>query len=244
MTSLFVTSKNADYVSPDGSSFRVRFDPHLQYDGTLVAKVTSAVNWFVFPNVTNGTLRVRYNGATYDIPIPTGLYELNTLRDTVYRGFTNASLPINPILFEQNDSTQKVIVIFNHGTSELDFTGNAQMATLLGFEQQNYTAAQTVLEAPNTARFNTIESLQLHSNMTNTGIPVNGKYYQTIATIPITARVGGQNIYQPMHPQMFECRRLNSPTEELHFWLTSEDGTTLLNTLGESWELTIQIDSV
>lgn len=244
MISLYVTSKNADYVSPDGSTFRVRFDPPLKVDGTLVAKVTSNITWFVFPNVTNASLRVRYSGSTYDIAIPTGLYELNTLRDTLYRGFTNASLPINPILLEQNDSTQKVIIIFNHSSSEVDFTGNAQMATLLGFAQQNYTASQTVLEAPNTARFNTIESLQLHSNITNAGIPVNGKYYQTIATVPITARVGGQNIHQPQHPQMFECRRLNSPTEELQFWLTSEDGTTLLNTLGESWELTIQIDSV
>ena len=242
---LFITSKTADYKTEDGSSFRVRFQVPLQMEGKLTGRVTSAVTWWTHPNITDGQLAVTYNGVVHTIGIPTGLYQLNTLRDTIYRAFNNLNLGTLPLLFEQNDSTQRVVLTFNHATTIVNFTGNPQMATLLGFAQTSYGPFSNVtsMEAPNVAQFNTIESLQLHSDITNSGIPVNGKYYQTIANVPITANVGSQNFYSPRYPSAFECNRLNSYTTELNFWLTSEDGTTRLNTMGQPWELTIHISA-
>jgi hypothetical protein len=127
------------------------------------------------------------NAGTYSVEVPAGIYSLNTLANAINIQLLNEypALPPNPLTFTADQSTQRVIIVFNIANCQVDFSIQYSMRDLLG-----YTGTASALEvlpqvnqdvipdpglfpsgsfvnqavyANNTANFNTVNYLLVNS---------------------------------------------------------------------------------
>jgi hypothetical protein len=65
------------------------------------------------------------NAVTYEVQVPAGIYSLPSLSSSIYRQLFNKypALPasFNPITFVSDDSTQRVVIIFNQDGVQVDY---------------------------------------------------------------------------------------------------------------------------
>ena len=246
--SLIASSATADYVATDRSEFTIRFQEAVTFPKNafnMHVEVTAAEVWNVFPNIKTGEnkLYVTYNSVTYILTIPQGQYALVTLQDAIERELTNAGAAANLIKVSSDAPTQRVEIIFSQVGISIDFTQVDTFRTLLGFESKVITSTlqgQYVL-ADNTARFNTINSLLIHSNLVTQGIQVNGSYSQTIAQLFIDSEPGSQILYRPFQPTEIGADHLAGQLiTSISFRLTNEQNINV-DTNGENWSLRLKI---
>jgi hypothetical protein len=175
------------------------------------------------------------------ITIPKGLYNIDQFNATIVDALANlGTLPTAPPLFEitGNDSTQKVTIVMNYLTTTIDLTIADSPRILMGFNSQvlgpNITAPQDFI-ADETANFNTINFLHIHSDLTDNGIPINQDTDQTVAVLGITVEPGTQLVYQPFHIAQVDCNNLiNGRRKKATFWITDQSGNQL-DMNGEYW---------
>ncbi len=255
-----------------GSSFQVVLNQPLSIPKDAKSAelaVTTFYGWWTILNVVyqfNDTFQFQIlsgaNAGTYTVEVPAGIYSLNTLASAINIQLLNEypSLPANPLTFTADQSTQRVIIVFNIANCQVDFAIPYTMRDLLG-----YTGATSALEvlpqvnqdiipdpalfpsgsfvnqavyANNVANFNTINYLLVNSpELGRNGLPTNGNQYNTLCIAPITVPVGSQIVDQFVLPQPIDISyMIGNKITNLSFALTDQDNRQV-NTNGEAWSI-------
>ena len=261
-------------LSSDGSLFQVNLEDggiQIPKDALNVAvSVESASIWFSTPNILNvdsldGLLKKNNkfyitgpntSGAStsFVITLPEGLYDLGLLNDTIKRLLIveNAAVSAGTlVVFSADAATGRIFTTFNYAATTIDFTQTDTFEEILGYNAAlitppaSYTAPKNV-DATNVARFNTLNSYLIHSDIVSNGIRFNNTYVQAIAEILIDVSPFEQINSQPFNPAKSEANELRgSHRNNITFWLTDQDNRRI-NTNGEYWSLrmVIRYDSV
>ena len=210
--------------------------------------VTASEIWNSFPNIltAENKLYISYNGVQYILTIPQGQYSLQTLTNTIERELINGGAPANLVKLSADPPTQKVEIIFSQANISIDFKQPDTIRNLLGFDSKvisSSIAGEYVL-ADNTARFNVVNSLLIHSDLVRQGIQINGAYTQTIAQIYIDTEPGLQILYRPFQPTPIACDHLAGQLiNTMKFRLTDELNQNI-DTNGEDWSIRLRITYV
>ena len=242
--------RGASNISADGSSFEIDLDDggitipktaegaHLQVD--------EATAWWTIPNIITGVNDKLYitgpNASdvyvNFEINIPQGLYDLSGLNQAILRELEIAGAKIDPlplITLLPDEPTQKVEIRLEYPNTVVDFLPNDTFRDILGFNAAlvgPFLGAQTIL-GDNVAKFNTIDSLLLHSDLTTRGLRLNNQYDQTIAQILIDVSPGSQIVSRPFNPARINVDELKGQQrKKIRFWLTDQNNN-LVNTTGE-----------
>ena len=151
------------------------FCPTATFWWTILNIVTGVNDTFSFSILTGP------NAGTYTISIPQGIYNLTSLANAINIQLLNVypSLPASPISFNADQSTQRVILIFNIADVQVDFTVAHNMRTgTNSLEFPTNLVAQDIIPDPvaypmgsfvnqavyanQVANFNTINSLLIN----------------------------------------------------------------------------------
>ena len=238
-------------LSEDGSEFSIIFDNPLRIpkSDSVHLSCPQAFVWWTIANVIEGVNNKLYinnleTGQNYIVQIPEGLYDLNGLNQAIDRSLTQLGVQTEPvplITLLPDSATQRVVIEGNGSNLQVDFTYPDTLREILGFDGQIYNIATPVL-APNVARFNTVNSFLLHTDLCNNGIKLNGKYNQTVAQVLINVAPGSQIVYEPFRPsRIFTPELSNRNITTARFWLTN-DKNERVNTGGEYWSMKIRIE--
>jgi hypothetical protein len=254
----FVVSSNPNLgavnVRNNGSDFEVQFNPALSIPSSaldLKVAVERAEIWFTFPNIseTLGNNKIYITeGANpqIELTIPTGLYSLEQLNESLQTLALNAGItssPDPPFEIEGNDATQKVEITINYTNISLEFKSDSP-TDLLGFPVGVIgppAIAPEVFFAPSVAQFNSVNNVQIHSNLVNNGIPLNNKFSGILANVQINVPAGSQILYAPFRPLFCSAENLKSSSRtNVRFYITDENGN-FLDTNAEYWSATIRL---
>ena len=259
--SLIVNSNPADgakNLSADGSTFQVSYeDGGLQIPADALnatISVQTANIWFSTPNIFTGINDKMYvtgdntSGVltNFVLTIPRGLYDLPLLNNAILLQLENQQAKTNPsplISISADEATAKVNLRFNYANVQVDFRPTDTFREILGFNSgllSVATAPQTI-PAQNVAKFNTINSYLIHSDLVNNGIRYNNEYNQTIGEVLIDVAPQEQINSQPFNPATSDASDLRGvKRNNVSFWLTDENNK-LIDTNTEYWGARILI---
>lgn len=259
--SLIVNSNPADgakNLSADGSTFQVSYeDGGLQIPADALnttISVQTANIWFSTPNIFTGKNDKMYvtgdntSGVltNFVLIIPRGLYDLPLLNNAIQLQLENQQAKTNPsplISISADEATAKVNLRFNYANVQVDFRPTDTFRDILGFNSgllSVATAPQTI-PAQNVAKFNTINSYLIHSDLVNNGIRYNNIYNQTIGEVLIDVAPQEQINSQPFNPATSDASDLRGvKRNNVSFWLTDENNK-LIDTNTEYWGARILI---
>lgn len=250
------TDNGAINKSSDGSRFEIQLENGLEIPKgahNITVQVENATIWNSVPNIiTNVNDQIVINGltaadveATYTITFPQGLYNLSQLNASLEYQLRDAGGKYDPlpmVNFTADEATNKVEMHVNYDGVQVDFTTSRTIGQMLGFNSAlygDYADAPDTILANNVATLNNIDYFLIHSDLTNLGMRVNNKYYQTIAQVLIDVAPGSQIISQPNHPPRIECPHLAGNTRShIRFWLTNHQNEAV-NTAGENYSMRI-----
>lgn len=258
---LFVSSNpsnNAQNLSSDGSTFEVIFGSDTiqipQNAKNLYLSIEHAEIWNIFPNISDNIsnkiiIENTSSSQIYTLSIPAGSYSVSTLQDALKSELHNANLAEDLIEIRGNQSTQKVEIQFNYPSIRIDFTqsSTSTIRNLLGFNSGLYgnfiqSDIPQVVSGQSTANFNTVNSLEIHTDLVTNGLRKNSTYSRIAGVVPISANVGSQISYQPVHPTRVPCPHLRGHRiNSAKFWLTNELSQ-YVNTGGEYWSALVSIE--
>lgn len=212
-------------------------------------KVIQSQLWFNTPNISadlNNNIIYYNNGTTNKtITIPKGLYNINDINNLLQREFINNGDPADLFALIGDNATQKVFISFSVVGASIDFTQPDTPRVIFGFDSVIVGPSTIVgqqFEAQNVAGFNTVNSYLMHGNIISDGIPTNEISTATLVNVPINdTPVGFQINYAPFNPITVDANELIGKSKtDLVFYLTNERNEPV-DTLGESWSLTIEI---
>lgn len=243
-------------VRNNGSSFSVNLNraiaiPRGSVDCTV--DVIQANIWYVMPNISAalGNNNFYFSSAVtlpgaYHIVVPDGLYSMNDLNNTLQRDFANLGFASNIMVFTGDDPTQRSVITYTIAGLQVDFTQANTIRTILGFDSRLSPAiASTAGESDTsdtTATFNGINSFYVRSSLISSdGLPINNTGTGIIAAVPISAEPGTQIVYQPQVPIDVDARNLIGSSVQYITFDLLDDQLRPVNTLGESWSITMHI---
>lgn len=240
--------------SADGSTFSIELDDPITIPSDAInvhVQVQEATVWWVIPNIITGvndafSLDDGLGGGPYPITVAQGLYDLSGLQQAIESALITAGAASGQFTFIADNATQKVIIRLNAIGVTVDFTIGLTFHAILGFLATDVLgptgAAQTDFTATNTAAFNTIDYFLIHSDIVPQGIRTNNSYNQTIAQVLIDTPPGTQIVSRPFNPPKSEAQNLiGALRRRLKFWLTTQDGVTLVDTNNENWSARVVI---
>lgn len=186
---------------------------------------------------------------SYIIDIPTGLYDLNGLNNTIQRELEAAGARTDPsplISFSPDEATQRVQMRLNYDNVSVDFEPDDTPYAILGFDRTEYGPASLApvdILAPRVAGFNTVNYFLIESDLIKSGgIRINSKQSQVIAQVLINVSPGSQIVSTPFNPAKCNAQELaGTKRTNIRFRLTDDKGR-LVNTNGEYWSARIVID--
>ena len=273
-------SANGAYnISSGSSDAGSRFSIILHSDPLQIPKeakscilfVPTATFWWTMLNIVTGvndtfsfSILSGVNAGTYTVTIPQGIYALTSLANAINLQLLNVypALPSNPITFSADNSTQRVVFVFNIANVQVDFTIEHKMRDMLGFYglgslefptnlvTQNYVPdpvayptgsfVNQAVYANQIAKFNVIDSLLINSpQLGSSGIATNGNNYYSICNPTITVPVGQQNVFTTTLPAIVNADNLIGKTiSNLDFTLTDQRGRPV-NTNGEVYSFMV-----
>lgn len=247
-----------------GSEFSVDFDatliiPEAAKNINIVVK--NAVVWFVTPNITilNNKLRIRYGLTTYDIDIPVGLYDIDTLStkiNTTLNINSNGLVPIDLIELLPDFAENKIVIQFNYYDTDIDFTIDNSLGQILGFSSQilvgnkGPVGSGTPPEGPvpyyfqgdEFAKFNTTDYYLIKcSKLISRGLQFNGEYLGVLCRIDIRGNINTKLEYDPNQAPVIPAPGLRGTRlSSLTFQLVNQNNE-LVDTRGEYWSLVFEI---
>lgn len=242
------------------SRFTVRYPQPIRIPDTAtecVVSVQAANIWNSVRNITatNNVFRVYVPNASnqltwYSLLLSPGLYDIDSFAAHVTLLMQNEGILMStqPITVAANYASGKVVLKFAVTGVKVDFTAANSCHAILGFAAQEYggyAANQTPqnLEAPNPAKFNQYDSLQIHASLVDEGLLLNDKYYQTVAQVPMNAGIGQVVYFSPYNPSRVYANRLvGSKLDRISVWLTTQDGVTEPDLGGEDFSVRFRIE--
>ena len=258
--------------SVDGSLFQVNLEDggiRVPRDAVNVSvSVESASVWFSTPNIISadsldGRLKknnVLYINAlntssvatNYVVALEDGLYDLTALNEKIFNTLKNTTIKYttnSPIVFDADSATGKIFAIFNEPSVTINFVPADTFRDILGFASGTITSpagssptTPKTVDAPNVARFNTLTSYLIHSDIVQNGIRFNNSYNQTLTDVLI----GDTAPYEQINSTPFNPPRINANElrgigrNNITFWLTDQDNNRI-NTNGEYWSFRMVI---
>jgi hypothetical protein len=235
-------------ITNKGSKMNINLDKALGFPTNAMycnVEIQNVTLQYVTPNVdpsrANDKFDYSINGvAQPTITITPGLYSLNTLNTSLGRDFVAAGQPANMVSFIANDSTQRVTMVLGIDNVQVDFSALNSVGSIMGYvgiQPAGLELTGFTVDSTQQATFNKISSFVLRSDFISGGIPVNNSGFNVLATIPITARIGSQNIYAPFNPIQVDASELRGRVKSSFFLqLTDQDGNDI-DTLGEPWSV-------
>lgn len=242
--------------STDGSRFEIQLENGLEIPKgahNCTIQVENATIWNSVANVITGVndtitidgLNASDAGTTYTIVLPQGLYNLSQLNSTIEYMLRDAGGKFDPlpqVSFTADEATNKVEMHVNYDGVTVRFNAARTIGQMLGFASTtfgDYANAPDTILATSVATLNNIDYFLIHSDLTNLGMRVNNKYYQTIAQVLIDVAPGSQIISQPNHPPKIDCPHLiGSNRSHIRFWLTNHQNEAV-NTSGENFSMRV-----
>jgi hypothetical protein len=234
--------------------------------------VESASVWFSTPNILSANSidgRLKKNNVLYInaplvsgnpgnvvIEVEQGLYDLTALNDEIFKLIKldgtillNGTTPKSPIVFDADAATGKIFCIFNEPNITIDFVPNDTFRDVLGFNSGTITSPPNAsqsnplsVDAPNTARFNSLTSYLIHSDIVQNGIRFNNSYNQTLTDVLIgDASTFEQINSTPFNPPRVDADELRGiHRNNIAFWITDQDNNRI-DMAGEYWSFRMVI---
>lgn len=216
---IICNSENAQNVSADGSIFNIALEEPIVIPKSAKNPTVSIENaqiWWTVFNIrenVNDRLTISY-GVDVDkqnvvVNIKDGLYDLFSLGTAFHFACIEKGLitlddqPIFSIIGD--DSSQRVIIQINNKEVEVEVPTKIEFTEqspyeILGFNDDTVLEGNGNYTAPNTARFNTISSFLLKTDLVQHGILLNNEYRNCVAEIQIDVSPGRKIVYSPFRP--------------------------------------------
>jgi hypothetical protein len=243
---------DSELTSADGSRFRVNLDVPLVVPINAKHAFISVQNATIWNNVHNVTSANNKLDVTYDDGIivvnntlifPDGLYDIAHLQSALERLLLENNFPGDLFRFEPDTSSGVVVISFDYTGVQIDFTVANSINNILGFDNRLVPLAPTVTvndyeRGDSEAKFNNINSFQIHTDLVHRGIRINSGYSRTIASVNITEPPGSQITYvaPTEHPHIPCTELVGTLRTNIEFWLTDENNNSV-NTNGEAWSV-------
>jgi len=233
---------NGAKLSSNKSSFEFKLADPLEIPRDAInpnLHLETASIWYDFFNISaekkNNHLYLSCNDITgewakRDIVIPNGLYSLaglNSMLTILFEEYKIKTNPLPPISIHGVDATQKCYITVNYEEVVIDFELPNTFASLLGFPNEiigpfHPTELPKNVYGSSVAQFNSTNSINLHCDLVNKGIPTNGTYSSIIAHIPIDIAPNTLLVFDPSKPTNVECENLKGTTiNNMRIWLTN-----------------------
>jgi hypothetical protein len=228
----------------NGSTIQYKLDEPIDLDRYKRCSLRSASIFFTFPNVKqvlNDTIEFTRDSVNYTITLEPGLYNLDSINESISEQLLNLLLPQDLIFFQPDEATQKVSMGINTEGVAFSITwdspGNA-FFTMLGFTQSGTFTTSTVsgvfVDGESRAALNTVNSIYVHVSF------CRGSYYNktsgsnVIANIPINVAPSEMILYNPINPIILNTN--NSSITEFTISLKNEKNEPL-DMFGEDFYL-------
>lgn len=246
----------ASNVNATGSKFEINLEQPIFVDkGAFEVEVAveEATVWNTVSNISaalnNNHIHIVDGGATIDVTIQDGTYSTTSLSAAIDREYVALGGTAGLVSLDEDFPTQKVILITNGSLAaapgvQVDFTPANTFRDVIGFTAVFVPVAPTLIDvetlATNEAAFNNIEYFLIHWDG-GQGFSTNATFQQSIARVNIDARPGSQIVSTPFNPAKSTAESwAGNRRNHLTFWLTNEDGVTLVDT-GEVWSARLVI---
>ncbi len=238
--------------SADGSSFEIVLEDAIQIPKTATSctvSVQEALIWNVVPNILTGendafSINDGVN-PTFNIVVPQGLYDLNTLEASLDSAIVAAGGASGIFSLIGDSATQKVVIRINVVGVTIDFTIANSIRNILGFNSiilGPTIVIQTDFIGNTQAAFNTIDYFIISSNIVNRGMRINNNYNQHLSTVLIDQEPGSQLVSRPFNPPKIPAWELiGARRNRIRFWLTNQNNI-LVNTNNENWSARLSIE--
>lgn len=246
------TANGAQDKSPDGSQFSVTLYepiavPHNARYCTV--EVQGANIWYTTPNVSvaldNNVFAFNDGVSNHVVTIPTGLYDLGGLANSIYLLIDNipAAKPSDELfVFSGDSSTQKVLITFKSAGLSIDWTLST-VRKILGYETTDPPTAgiDQTISGSNIAKFNVTNSFLIATDLIHTGIPVNAIDSGVIANVFIDVAPGSLINYSPNNiPVANALELIGAQRSRIRFFLFNQNRDAV-DTFGEEWSFTMII---
>lgn len=246
----------ATQITRTGSRFTIVYTrPLLIPREATNAWITVENSTIVFntPNITtdvNDRITVEFDDsilpATYDLVIPTGLWDLDHLNSEIQQQLHNQGAMTDAVTLLPNSATQRVVLKFRE-FYQIDLTGINTFHEILGFNKRLVPPVVASIDnqyenGDTEAKFNTILFYLVHSDLcSGHGLRIGPDYFDILQEVPINVNAGSQISYEPQNLQIIPAPNLiGQSLRELHFWLT-DDVNQFVDTLGEAWSVRFNI---
>ena len=247
-------NKLIEYVEPGpqnlivmtgrGSTLRTTFNPPLEYNTTRIGYEMCLIRletYFSFPNigVSNNAFRVSINNKWYDIKIPVGCYDIdsiNTLLQKKLLKLTGEKKTEQHMTLTANKNTLRCVLEIKDEKTLVDFNVDNSLRTVLGFEAKQYKSAGTY-ESENIVNILNVNSILVHCDIIE-GSRVNGKLASVIYNFFPDVSPGEKIISQPLHLIYIPLTMDIIPS--MTSWITDQSGREI-DLRGEELTLTFHV---
>lgn len=241
-------SAGAVKVGTLGNNFTVVLDNPITVPKNALYATLEVVNasiWNSSPNISeqnkNNMFYITIEGKLEEITIPDGLYGVGELESFLIQTLANRGVTIAPFAFSENDSTQKIVIIFYFDNISIDFTRPNSCREVLGFDARVVTSPGENLNEPadTEAGFNRVVHYYIKSNVLRSGIPQNTRSNGLIAGIPISVKVGSLINYLPTNPLRCNADELIGVSKQVLQFTLLDQLERDVSTGGEEWNLSV-----
>lgn len=255
LSTLFLASASATYKDLSTGRCRVDFNPPLSFPPNTRLKLCCQsfqfTNFFINISSTIGNNTFYYsddlgNLVKYTITIPDGSYNVSELSEAVNLGVIANGHTSNLITIIPDFSSNKVIFNISAAGWILNFPAGTPYV-LLGctLNQTIPNGALTVGAysemAPNVATFNSIQSIYLHTSLTNNS-NFSGQKSDVISAVVPTVSIGSIQQSRDYWPLWIDCSNLAGQSlSSIHLSLTDQNGNTIL--MSDDFSCVIVIDN-
>ena len=230
--------------SGQGSRLNTNFNPPLEYASSDVGYEMSLIRletYFSFPNVdeTNNSLRISVNEKWYDIKIPIGCYDIDSINSVVQRQLMEGDGEKKAdkyIVISANKNTLRCVLEIKNLKTIVDFNVDNSLKSVLGFSGKRYETPGRY-ESENIVNILNVNSILVHCDIIE-GSRVNGKVAPVIYNFFPDVSPGEKIVSQPLHLIYFPLTMnfIHSMTS----WITDQNGKEI-DLRGEELTLTFHI---
>lgn len=247
-------NEGAFNISDEGSRFTVNLESPIKISKkafSLSLRVKQVNLYHVHPNISesigNNLIRIQYLAVDYDLVLPKGLYDINTLTLKILQLLRSASSGITPLdlfYFLEDPTTQGVVIQFNYATVIVDFSLGT-LGTDLGFDLIPYASPYTepsFIVSPRKENLRKTEYYLIKcSDLVHKGLLHNQTYSSIIARVEIDHEVGDKLIYEPNDPLDIPCNELIGTTINKLTFIITDQFDIPLDLNDEDWSMVFEI---
>ena len=236
--------KNLIVSSGRGSRLHTDFNPPLEFNSSDVGYEMCLIRletYFSFPNVdkTNNSIRICIIDKWYDIKIPTGCYDIDSINNVIQRKLieVGGEKKVNKyLLISANKNTLSCVLEIKELKTIVDFNVDNSLKSVLGFEGKRYDAPGRY-ESENIVNILNVNSILVHCDIIE-GSRVNGRTAPVIYNFFPDVSPGEKIVSEPRHLIYFPLTMnfIHSMTS----WITDQNRREI-DLRGEELTLTFHI---